>query len=77
MAHGDREAKTIFRYGQHIRVIACEGGAKDWAAYAETDYSRARGNTEDEVHHHGFKLSHAEAASAFPIWDEGPLRWRN
>ncbi len=76
MAHGDREPKTIFRYGQRFRVLAQEGGNNDWTAYAETDYSRARGNTEDEIHDHGFKLSQAEAASAFPSWDEGPLVWR-
>ncbi len=77
MARGDRELKEIHRYGQIIWVLASEGGAKDWAAYAETDYSRARGNTEDAIHDHGFKLLHNEAASAFQNWEEGPLSWRD
>lgn len=76
MAYGDRELKTIFRYGQHIMVIASEGFANDWAAYAESLNSRERGNTEDAVHDHGDKLLYNEAASAFPNWAEGPLVWR-
>ena len=77
MAFGDRELKKIFRYGQHIWVIASEGGAKDWAAYAESPNSRERGNTEDAIHDHGEKLLYNEAVSAFRSWDEGPLVWRD
>ncbi len=77
MASGDRELKEIDRYGQMILVLASEGLAKDWAAYAETDYSRELGNTEDSIHDHGFKLLPNEAASAFPNWEEGPLTWRD
>ena len=76
MASEDRELKKIFRYGQHIMVIASEGGNNDWAAYAENCRSRTRGNTEDAIHDHGEKLLYNEAASAFPNWDEGPLHWR-
>ena len=77
MAHGDRELKKIFRYGQHIMVIALEGNNNDWAAYAESSSSRERGNTEDAIQDHGEKLWYNEAVSAFPSWDEGPLRWRD
>lgn len=76
MAYGDREVKKIIRYGQHIMVIASEGGNKDWAAYAENDYSRELGNSEDAIHFHGEKLLYNEAVSAFRNWDEGPLVWR-
>lgn len=77
MAFGDRELKKIYRYGQHIMVMASEGGAEDWAAYAESPDSRERGNTEDTIHHHGEKLTYKEAVSAFRSWDEGPLVWRD
>lgn len=77
MAYGNRELKTIHRYGQRIMVIASEGNAEDWAAYAENDYSREMSNPEDAIHFHGFKLSRIEAASAFPNWEEGPLVWRD
>ncbi len=76
MAFADRELKKIFRYGQHIMVIASEGDNNDWAAYAESPRSRERGNTEDAIHDHGEKLLYNEAASAFRNWDEGPLHWR-
>ncbi len=77
MAFGDRELKKIFRYGQHIMVIASEGNNNDWAAYAESSRSRDRGNTEDTILDHGEKLLYNEAASAFKNWDEGPLSWRD
>ena len=76
MAYGDRELKNIFRYGQHIMVIASEGSIEDWGAYAESPSSRERGNTEDAILDHGEKLTYKEAASAFLSWDEGPLVWR-
>lgn len=76
MAFDDRELKKIFRYGQHIWVIASEGGNNDWAAYAESSRSRDRGNTDDAIHDHGEKLLYNEAISAFPNWEEGPLFWR-
>ena len=76
MAYGDRELRLIYRYGQQIWVIALEGHAKDWAAYAESHDSQERGNLEDDILDHGEKLLYNEAVSAFPSWDEGPLVWR-
>lgn len=76
MAYGDQEQRKIFRYGQFIYVVASEGGAHDWAAYAENGYTRKLGNSWAVIKDHGNKLFEDEAASAFPGWDEGELTWR-
>ncbi len=76
MAFGDHEVKVIRRFGQSITVIAQEGSNHDWAAYAESDRSRAEGNTPVALHDFGSKLSPQEGASAFRNWEEGDLHWR-
>ncbi len=78
MAKGmPREVKTIRRYGQSFKVLAEEGLAGDWAAYAENEYTKSLGNSDNRIHDSGSKLSRFEAGSAFPDWEEGPLVWRD
>lgn len=78
MAKGmPREVRTVRRYAMSFKVLAEEGMAKDWAAYVENEYTRSLGNTDDTIHDSGSKLSHMEAASVFPNWEEGPLVWRD
>lgn len=75
MAYNRTETREIIRYGYHIKVVAHEGGANDWAAYAENPYTREHGNGWDVVMSNGDKISHGEAARLFPDWDD-ELRWR-
>lgn len=55
------------------KVVAVEGGADDWAAYAENDFTRDRGNTNEIIAQDGSKLKATEATEIFPEWAN---RWR-
>ena len=70
MAYGDFEAQSVMRYGANILVVATEGGADVWAAYA-----RPMPTTAQEVRSNGEKISYEEAARLFPEWAER-LSWR-
>ena len=56
-----------------VKVVAVEGGADDWAAYAENDFTRARDNTDEIIASDGHKLKATEATEIFPEWAN---RWR-
>ncbi len=69
------EHREIARYGYKIRIVAHEGCANDWAAYAENSYTREHGNDWDLVLSSGDKLYQSDAARLFPEWADR-LHWR-
>ena len=75
MAYDRTEYREISSYGYKIKIVAHEGGANDWAAYAENSYTRERGNSWELVQSNGDKLFRDDATKLFPDWDE-QLSWR-